>query len=100
MRDALGEFEGDLDTVLLLVSELVTNAVLHTSSVVRLKVRLGAGTLRVSVDDNCHEGPVRRTAGLDAVGGRGIALIDTLASRWGVDPHPGNGKTVWFELTG
>ncbi len=98
VRDALVGFEGDLDTVLLLVSELVTNAVLHTQSVVSLTIALGAGMLRVSVADNCHDAPVHRAPGLDAVGGRGMGLVQTLASGWGVDLHPGNGKTVWFEL--
>ncbi len=41
--------------------------------------------------------PVPRQTGLDAEGGRGLALVDSLAVRWGTDSAP-EGKTVWFEL--
>lgn len=98
MREALRGSDGDVDTALLLVSELVTNAVLHAKTAIGLTVAQRAGTVRVSVADDSPEGPVRRAATLDSFGGRGMTLIDTLATRWGVERHPGDGKTVWFEL--
>jgi hypothetical protein len=36
----------------------------------------------------------------DEHGGRGVLILDALATSWGVQGHPGSGKTVWFELAG
>ena len=88
-----------LDTALLLVSELVTNAVLHGRGEAVLDVDLGADRLRVAVtDDSPSEPMVRHTEGLLTDGGRGMLLVEHMASRWGVEPTPAGGKSVWFEL--
>jgi anti-sigma regulatory factor (Ser/Thr protein kinase) len=92
----------------LLVSELVTNAVIHTDADVCLRVRTGP-VARIEVQD--EGGPIPESAvppagspGLpraaEAVepGGLGLAIVATLASRWGVDDPRGPGKVVWFEL--
>jgi two-component sensor histidine kinase len=91
---------GVLNDALLLTSELVTNAVRHGGGgdiscrlwpgqrVVRLEVADGNGTLPREVD-----------RGLVADSGRGLHIVDTLASRWGSTPgQRESGKTVWFEL--
>lgn len=91
--------EGDLtDTVTLLVSELVTNAVLHAGSEVEVSVRLTPTAARVEVSDASSHGVAPRDAAEDEDSGRGLALVGTLARRWGVRPCPGGGKTVWFEV--
>ena len=90
-------FEGDRDTLALLVSEVVTNALLHGTGEVQVRVLGEASRLRVEVSDGSDVMPVRRDSEADAEGGRGLALVDALSARWGADPRAG-GKTVWFEL--
>ena len=91
--------EGDLtDAVTLLVSELVTNAVLHAGSDVEVTVQLTPTAARVEVTDASADAPAPRHAATDEDSGRGLALVGSLARRWGVRPTPGGGKTVWFEV--
>ncbi|MFF9406507.1 ATP-binding protein [Streptomyces anandii] len=90
------------ETVILLVSELVTNAVVHTGcpAVLRLSlpgVPAEAATVRLEVADASTRAPVPRCAGDDATGGRGLALVDGLADRWGWNAD-GAGKRIWCEL--
>ncbi len=94
-----GDDEGDLtDTVTLLVSELVTNAVVHAGSDVEVAVRLTATAARVEVTDASTGGVAPRDATAEEDSGRGLALVGNLARRWGVMAAPGGGKTVWFEV--
>lgn len=86
------------DTVTLLVSELVTNAVVHAGSEVEVLVRLTPAAVRVEVSDASDVSPVARLAGEEDTSGRGLGLVESLARRWGIDPSPAGGKTVWFEV--
>jgi sigma-B regulation protein RsbU (phosphoserine phosphatase) len=83
----------------LLVSELVTNAVVHAASAVSVRVDVADGVATVSVRD-ADTGPLvmrrSRETELDE-GGRGFLLIATLADAWGTEHHGGH-KTVWFRL--
>jgi len=81
----------------LLTSELVTNALLHARSAPELHVRLADGRLRVGVTDATPTAPVRKRYGKEAATGRGLLLIETMASSWGTEALDG-GKVVWFEL--
>lgn len=91
------------ETLILLVSELVTNAVVHTGcpAVVRLSLPGGgpaeAATVRLEVADTSDRAPVPRCVGDEATGGRGLALVDCLADRWGWSVEAG-GKRIWCEL--
>ncbi|MGI4894626.1 MAG: ATP-binding protein [Janthinobacterium lividum] len=88
-----------VDEAQLLVSELVTNAVRHGGPPVRVRVDCdGSAGMQVSVTDGNPHPPVRRDAAPDAEGGRGVALVDIVSDRWGVD-HVENGKTVWFVIS-
>jgi anti-sigma regulatory factor (Ser/Thr protein kinase) len=85
---------------LLCVSELATNAVLHSRSgrpggrfTVRATVR--AGSVRVAITD--EGGPWRRERQADGQNGRGLLIVGELASRWGRD-EGGTGRTVWVEI--
>jgi DNA-binding NarL/FixJ family response regulator len=100
VRDALaGADSEDLEeTVTLLVSELVTNAVIHGGGDVEVLVRLLPASVRVEVMDASATAPVPRAAADEDTSGRGLALVESLARRWGVDPVAGGGKTVWFEV--
>lgn len=90
------------DTLILLISELVTNAVVHTGCPAVLRMLFGfgkeeAGTVRVEVADRCARPPRRRTAEDDETNGRGLELVDGLADRWGWSQE-GNGKAIWCEI--
>lgn len=85
------------DTVALLVSEVATNALVHGTGEVEVRVLTQPGLLRVEVSDGSSQLPRPRTAGPDAEGGRGLALVDALSSAWGSESTV-DGKVVWFEL--
>ncbi|WP_242419070.1 ATP-binding protein, partial [Frankia sp. CpI1-P] len=113
-----GRLDDDLlDSALLLVTELVTNVVVHAGTAATVDVRQEGDGVRVGVADR-H--PVRigmarvkkvdvprppsafpeeADFGLDGLreDGRGLALVDALATSWGTEHRPG-GKTVWFRL--
>lgn len=87
------------EVVVLLVSELVTNAVLHAVSASVLRLSDGGGTLRVELHDQSSQPAAIPTASQNGnrTGGRGVFLVDRLADRWGSEEDE-HGKTVWFEL--
>ncbi|KOV72093.1 PAS/PAC sensor protein [Streptomyces sp. AS58] len=86
------------DAVLLVVSELVTNALVHTDGQVRLDLTLFNGRVRVAVTDGSPRTPVRPTSiGWEATGGRGLLLVDAMSASWGTVPVSG-GKQVWSEI--
>jgi anti-sigma regulatory factor (Ser/Thr protein kinase) len=86
------------DTVLLTVSELVTNALVHTQGPVRLDLMLAGDRLRVAVSDTSPRAPVK-PASMDweATGGRGILLVEAVSASYGSVPLSG-GKQVWAEV--
>src|SRR2546423_7393094 len=85
------------DVVGLLTSELVTNAILHAQSEIELSVTMLPDAIRIDVLDHSAEMPTPRTAAEEDTSGRGLGLVEALATAWGVDERPG-GKSVWFEL--
>lgn len=98
VRDLEWSKDEDSDMRLsLLVSELVTNAVLHARTNFAVRVTMTATAIRVSVTDGSPNLPERRNYDVLQPTGRGLHLVDSLSDRWGVDLQP-PGKTVWFEL--
>ncbi|MFF3617912.1 SpoIIE family protein phosphatase [Streptomyces sp. NPDC002467] len=93
--------EEQLDSAVLMVSEMVTNVLVHTDGdallVAEAVGELGERRLRVEVADTSDELPHKRHPGEMASSGRGVLLMEMLADSWGVDPR-GEGKTIWFEL--
>lgn len=82
----------------LLVSELVGNAVRHTGArVFGLKMLRRRGWIRVEVNDPSRGLPCLMPVQETDISGRGLFLVDTLSDRWGVDLLP-RGKTTWFEM--
>lgn len=81
----------------LLVSELVTNAVLHAGTPLDVVVRLRPDRLRVEVHDGSPRLPERKHYAVSASTGRGLLLVEALAAAWGTE-EAGGGKVVWFEL--
>ena len=88
--------QAELDSVKLLTSELVTNAVVHGIGQINLHARMDRDRVLVEVVDEGHgfERTVRKHD-FHSVGGRGLAIVDSEASRWGI--HEGT-THVWFEL--
>jgi anti-sigma regulatory factor (Ser/Thr protein kinase) len=86
-----------IDTVVLLASEIVTNAVVHTRSG-DLLVSVAAGSLvEVAVQDESAHSATLRPADLLDTTGRGLHLVNALATAWGTR-RTGQGKTVWFRV--
>lgn len=81
----------------LLTSELVTNALLHGSGEIEMKVDRTPGQLRVEVQDESDVQPVRQSTDVESTRGRGLLLLETLANSWGVRKNK-PGKCVWFTL--
>ncbi|MFF3407143.1 SpoIIE family protein phosphatase [Streptomyces sp. NPDC002742] len=91
-----------LDSAVLLVSEMVTNVLVHTDADALLVAEVtgepGKRRMRVEVTDGSDDLPHRRHPGELASSGRGLVLVEMLADAWGVDPR-GEGKSIWFEFS-
>ena len=99
MRGALdGYAPALLDDIMLMVSELVTNSMVHAATQITLVLQADEGVIRVEVIDRSRSVPALLKVGPVAASGRGLQVVDELADSWGVLPNP-NGKTVWFEVT-
>jgi serine phosphatase RsbU (regulator of sigma subunit)/anti-sigma regulatory factor (Ser/Thr protein kinase) len=85
------------DSVALIVSELVTNAIRYGSAPRSLRLRRGQRGLLIEVADADRSLPRLRRAGLDDEGGRGLLLVDNVSSDWAIRSS-GIGKVVWVEL--
>lgn len=98
-RHELRESAADVETAVLLVSEVVTNAVLHARSHLVLQVDDRGMHAWVSVTDASPMTPRVHNFVVESPTGRGMRLLEQLAVRWGVDPgEDGAGKVVWFEV--
>jgi len=87
-----------VEDAVLLVDELVANALLHAGTPIDVTLRHESGGVRIEVADRTNVLPTPRVPDRDATGGRGLQLVDRLADGgWGVDPC-GAGKSVWFAL--
>jgi len=94
-----GVDDGRLELLVLLVSELVTNAVAHAYPPVTLRVHVDDERTRVEVTDGVRDVPVVRHPEPTEVGGRGVMFVDRLSSAWGTSVEDGEAaKAVWFEL--
>jgi anti-sigma regulatory factor (Ser/Thr protein kinase) len=82
----------------LLASELISNAVLHVGRPMTLRISRGGQRIRVEVQDESQQLPRLEHPGARDEHGRGLLLVEALASEWGAEVHPDDGKTVWFEF--
>ncbi|GAB4086904.1 SpoIIE family protein phosphatase [Myceligenerans cantabricum] len=100
-------------TITLLASEILTNALDHGTTPITAEVDVDAKRVHIGVRDASPELPQPRSPAARELGGRGMQLLERLASRWGVEEHVddgpdggaadsrrgrGRGKTVWFEI--
>lgn len=100
VRDVLEQWDVQdvLDDALIVVSEMVTNAVTHAASECELRVSASPSTVRIEVADSGAGTPEPLPPSDTRSGGRGMHLIDALTAAWGVEPQAEGGKTVWAEL--
>lgn len=86
------------DDAVLLVSELVTNAVTHAESACDVVVVHENRGIRIEVSDSDrHHDPVQQPLDLASPDGRGLLIVDRVADAWGTSHHD-DGKIVWFQL--
>ncbi|MFE0581577.1 SpoIIE family protein phosphatase [Streptomyces sp. NPDC058874] len=105
VRESLHDWgHGDVaDALELMASEVVTNALIHADSHVDLRLREGPDHIRLEVRDSDVTPPVPSPVSVSGEGnaraehGRGLLIVESLASAWGTSPS-GRGKTVWLEL--
>jgi anti-sigma regulatory factor (Ser/Thr protein kinase) len=87
-----------LDAVELMVSELVTNCIRHTASEFDLTITRTQGEIFVEATDAGRESPRLRDPGPNDPSGRGLRIVDLLATSWGIRMAQ-NSKTVWLCIT-
>ncbi|MFF2997740.1 SpoIIE family protein phosphatase [Streptomyces sp. NPDC057950] len=103
VRELLHDWDSEdqRDSAVLLVSEILTNVLVHTDDDALLVAEVTGGPgdrrMRVEVTDASDDLPHRRHPGELASSGRGLVLVEVLAEAWGVDPR-GEGKSIWFEF--
>lgn len=102
MGSGIGVDEPVAETLILLISELVTNAVVHTGTSAVLRMCFSGsgavvGTVRVEVADASARPPRQRHADGEDTNGRGLELVDGLADRWGWQQEA-TGKRIWCEV--
>lgn len=97
-RTVRDQSQATRDAAVLLVDECVANAVRHGGGEFEMIVQRGSGTLRVEVVDQSPEFPVPLAPDPECERGRGLTIVNDLASRWGTNGL-GHGKVVWFELS-
>lgn len=98
------QLQVDVDELQLLISEVVTNSLIHAQTEVDVLLRSYPGRLRVEVRDSNPRPPIlaailggEEAVNDEAESGRGMLIVDAVAWAWGTSPA-GRGKTTWFEL--
>jgi anti-sigma regulatory factor (Ser/Thr protein kinase) len=101
IRAALQDWGQDesVDVALILVSELSSNVVVHAGTDMTVSVACDPDrhVVHIEVEDGSATIPAMQDRGRMSTSGRGLRLVDALATRWGVRPLA-HGKAVWFEL--
>lgn len=99
VRRELGGHDVDVDTAALLVSEIVTNAVLHARTALTVAIETLDSRAHIEVRDRSPVEPRAHAFSPTSATGRGLRLLDLLALQWGVDADPATGgKVVWFDV--
>jgi anti-sigma regulatory factor (Ser/Thr protein kinase) len=103
LRDMLGQADRPAaEDIVLVVSELVTNAVRASADVISLSLTVAEDRVEIEISDDASGWPTPRQADLDDPSGRGLAIVDELSDRWhATELYPGKRITVtWFRHAG
>ncbi len=84
----------------LVVSELVSNAVVHSGTGIEVELSLDGGALHMRVHDDGEGLPAIMPHGQRTIGGVGLEMVSRAVESWGVTPDPHGGKDVWCVLAG
>jgi anti-sigma regulatory factor (Ser/Thr protein kinase) len=95
VREHLVDTQVDIDSAVLLTSELATNAVVHAQSDYNVTIRRSTGAIRVELRND--EPAMLPVLSAPTDGGRGLHLVERMSSRWGTESDADH-KLVWFEL--
>ncbi len=87
-----------LEAIVLMVSELATNAVVHASGGFTVRVERDGAGIRVTVTDGGSGRPVVRDPSDREPHGRGLRIVDELSDEWGTEITASQGKAVWFRI--
>ncbi len=99
LREKLAHVPPDLaEVAILLADEIVTNAIMHGNGGIGLNVSMLSDRIRVEVTDASARVPLVLAPSAEREHGRGMAIVDHLASAWGTKRRRRGGKIVWFEL--
>jgi anti-sigma regulatory factor (Ser/Thr protein kinase) len=94
------DFNGDRQAVLLVVSELATNAIVHARTDFEVEVDVEDDHVRVEVHDGDDTHLPQRAEGGIGIGGHGLVLVDELTDHWGCGYAGPGDKVVWFTVDG
>lgn len=86
------------DDVQLLLTELITNVIIHARTEFEIFLEPSGTGVRVEVRDDNPIMPVAGSLSAAALSGRGLTLVQSMSTRWGAHHNPAGGKTVWFEV--
>ena len=90
------------EAVELVITELVTNSVVHsrlTGESIQVSVQVTKKGIHIEVRDHESEPPIVRTTGVDSPHGRGLEIVDGIATKWGWTAIEDNGKFVWCDVS-
>ena len=85
------------ERIVLMVSEIVTNAIVHAHSAVEILTDRGATTIRIAITDTGAGNPTLRNPSPLDTHGRGLHIVEALSDQWGAEQTP-HSKTVWFAV--
>lgn len=95
---SLGPDAALVEDARLLASELVTNAVDAGADRLLVELHVHRASLDIAVTDDAAGVPMLTHPSISDPKGRGLSIVDTIATRWGTESYPGDGKRVWARL--
>ena len=98
LRERLSGLGVDVDEVVVMATELVTNVIRHTTSAPRVRLSIGSDRLRIVVFDDATEVPILQPLDPSRPGGNGLRIVDTWSDSWGTEATAEGGKAVWFTV--